>query len=517
MHRIMTVRVVTAAEAAELDQRAIADGTLSRELMRAASAATAQSVLQRFAAEAARGVAIYAGVGNNGGDAWRVGALLARSGLQVRVHSTGAARSADAQVEQREALSVVQSGEPDGSEGVVIDGLLGTGATGAPRDAVEHAIRLMHERHHAARVVAVDVPSGVNATTGECAGVHVRAHLTVTYGSLKRGLLRNRAAAGAILVADIGLGRVASGWSDLPTLVDADFVRRAVPPIVADAHKGTRRRLLVVGGAAGMAGASILAARGAMRSGIGMVKLCVAPQSLVAVQGGEPAAMAAPWPTDDAEAAALGAWAHAMLIGPGLGRSPEAGALIERMLGAFAGPVVLDADALNAFEGRREQLAALLRGRAAVITPHAVEFGRLMGVSPAAADEERFDAAQQAARELGCTVLLKGVPTVIANSTERWVSASGTPALATAGSGDVLGGMVATLLAQTGDSTTSAAAGAWAHGRAAEMAGAGWGVRGVTLDDILLALPTVWQLSDVPLSPPWLAQLQAVVEHSAVV
>ncbi len=513
----MTVRVVTAAEAAELEQRAIADGTLSRELMRAAAAATAQSVLQRFAPEAARGVAIYAGVGNNGGDAWRVGALLARSGLPVRVHSTGAAQTADAQVEQREALAVVESGEPDGSEGVVIDGLLGTGATGAPRDAVETAIRLLQERHRTARVVAVDVPSGVNATTGECAGVHVRAHLTVTYGSLKRGVLRNRAAAGAILVADIGLGRVAAAWSELPSLVDAEFVRRAVPPILADAHKGTRRRLLVVGGAAGMAGAPILAARGAMRSGIGMVKLCVAPQSLVAVQGGEPAAMAAPWPTDDAEAAALGAWAHALLIGPGLGRSDEAAALIARMLGVFAGPVVLDADALNAFEGRREQLAALLNGRTAVITPHAVEFARLIGGDAASADEERFDAAQQAARDLRCTVLLKGVPTVIANATERWVSAAGTPALATAGSGDVLGGIVATLLAQTGEDLASAAAGAWAHGRAAEIAGAGRGVRGVTLDDVLRALPTVWQLSDAPRSPPWLAELAPVAELPTVV
>ncbi|MBI1809898.1 MAG: NAD(P)H-hydrate dehydratase, partial [Gemmatimonadetes bacterium] len=315
-----------------------------------------------------------------------------------------------------------------------------------------------------------------------------------------------------------GLGAAAAAWNELPSLVDDTLVRAIVPPITANAHKGTRKRLVIVGGAAGMAGASILAARAAMRSGIGMTKLCVARESLEAVQAGEPAAMAAVWPESADEARALGEWAHAILIGPGLGRTSASFAVLEHVLRCFAGPVVLDADALSLFEGQTRQLATLLDGRAAVITPHEVEFSRLTGMSLDAVEAGRFEVAADLARALSCTVLLKGVPTVIADGTLTNVSAAGSPVLATAGSGDVLGGIVATLLAQTGQARESAAAGAWVHGRAAERAGGGR-VRGATLDDVLGELRAVWsevRPLDGPSAPdarPWLAELPAVGER----
>ena len=363
----------------------------------------------------------------------------------------------------------------------------------------------------AARIVALDIPSGVDATTGDTSGAHVRAHLTVTFGAMKRGLLVNRDAAGAIVVVDIGLGAGAAHSGDAMSLFDRDMTFDAVAPIAASAHKGTRKRLVIIGGSRGMAGATILAARGAMRSGIGMVKIAAADESIAAVQASEAAVMCARWPQSDDEFKALFDWANVLLVGPGLGLGASATAFAERVLREWRGPVVVDADGLTAFAGRATALGALLNGRPAVITPHAVEFSRLAGVSPEEVNSRRFEIAAELARTVNATVLLKGVPTVVSDGVATDVSASGTPVLATGGSGDVLGGMVATLLAQGSDPRSSAAAAAWVHGRAAEIAGAGH-VRGVNLNDVVAALRDAWRLEGKSVPAPILAELPAVGE-----
>lgn len=491
----MSVRVVSAREAAELDAAAIAGGTPSRLLMESAGRAAAALIVSRFPLEASRGVAIYAGPGNNGGDAWVVAAELARRGVRVRVAEVLPARTPDAIAAREAASALLTHSAPDGSEGVIVDGLLGTGAHGAAEGPVAEAIgRIEFARSSAAggaRIVALDMPSGVDATTGEAAGVHVRAHLTVTFGAVKRGLLVNRDAAGAIVVVDIGLGAAAAHTGDAVPLLDAAMVRDAVPPTAAAAHKGTRKRLAIVGGARGMAGSTILAARGALRSGIGMVKLVVSSDSISVVQSAEPTAMAAAWPRRDEEFEALYAWANVLLIGPGLGLGDAARAFAERLLREWRGPVVVDADGLTAFAGDAGTLGGFLAHRPAVITPHAVEFSRLAGVTPEVVNARRFEIAAELARTVHATVLLKGVPTVVSDGIATDVSASGTPVLATAGSGDVLGGIVATLLAQGDNARTSAAAAAWVHGHAAEIAGAGR-VRGVNLSDVIDAIRHAW-------------------------
>ena len=182
-----------------------------------------------------------------------------------------------------------------------------------------------------------------------------------------------------------------------------------------------------------------------------------------------------------------------LLIGPGLGPREQARASVTEWLSAFSGPVVVDADALNAFAGDEAALGDLLDGRAAIITPHPLEFARLIGVDVDTVLDERFEIGARLARALHAVVLLKGVPTVITSPEgTSLVSAAGTPVLAAAGSGDILGGIVATLLAQTGDPLAAAASAAWIHGRAAEIANAGRVVRGVTLDDALVALGQAW-------------------------
>jgi NAD(P)H-hydrate epimerase len=297
--------------------------------------------------------------------------------------------------------------------------------------------------------------------------------------------------------------------------VDEAWVGAMVPAIAADAHKGVRKRLAVIGGAHGMAGATVLAARGAARSGIGMVRIVAAPESVGAVQSAVVEATAAPWPNDDAELQrVVGDYADVVAAGPGLGRDEASRELLVRLLRVWRGPTVLDADALTLFAGRAETLGEALGGRPAVLTPHASEFARLAGCTVDEVLRERFERPRDLARVTGAVVVLKGVPTVVASPAgELLVSAAGTPALAAAGAGDLLTGVVATLLGQTGDAFASAAAGAWCHGRAAEIATTGRPTRGVTLDDVTSCLSHVWRFGSRPAEPYVLAELPAVGER----
>jgi ADP-dependent NAD(P)H-hydrate dehydratase / NAD(P)H-hydrate epimerase len=510
----VTVRVVTAAEAAARDAAAIRSGVPSRALMQRAGAAAAAELCQRFAHRLAAGVAVYTGAGNNGGDGWVVAGALAAAGIRVRVEEVLEARTDDARAEREAARAILGGERPTGQEGVIVDALLGTGARARPRDAVAGAIaRMDARRRDGAAVVALDLPSGVDATTGDDEGA-VTADLTVTFGTMKRGALIARDRCGAIVVLDIGLGAHADLADGAPALVDAAWVHGRVPPIAARAHKGTRGRLVIVGGAAGggMAGASVLAAHAALRSGAGMVRLVVAPENMSVVQTAAYDALANAWPeSDDAVRGTICEWADAVLIGPGLGRSDAARALLERVLRLWRGPVVADADALNLFEGNAPALAALLRDRPALITPHPAEAGRLVGARASEVVAQQFDVAASLAKTLDAAVLLKGVPTVVAApGGDRYVSGAGTPALATAGSGDLLAGIAATLVMQRKEAAESGACAAWIHGRAAEIATGAGPVRGTTLDQVTAALRAVWA-EPVPAGrAPVLAELPAV-------
>ena len=512
------VRVVSAEEAAARDRSAIQAGIPSRALMQRAGAASAAEIALRFGRSLRGGVLVFAGPGNNGGDAWVVARALAAAGVAVRVCEPVPAATTDARAERELAVphvelvsadaAALQRGDVYRGEPVVIDGLLGTGGSGAPRGAVGAAINGLRVLRERASVVALDLPSGLDATTG---ALHAptRAALTLTYGTLKRGQLVSRAACGRIVVLDIGLGTHAELEDGAPRAVSGAWVARHVPDVPADAHKGTRRKIAIVGGGPGMSGAAILAARAAWRSGVGMVKLIVAPESLAAVREAEPHSLTAAWPTTAAEAQRELGWADAIAVGPGLGVGGAARDVLELVLTEFRGPAVLDADALNTFASNVNGLAKLLWKRPSVLTPHPMEFARLTGSAVDDVLARRFDIAQPLVRHTGAAVLLKGQPTVVtAPSGERFVSASGTPLLAAAGSGDLLTGIVATLLAQLGDPAIAAACGAWVHGRAAQLAQRGHdGVRGLTLDDVLAHMPSAWRAHDAPSRYPVLLEL----------
>ena len=511
-HRSIPARVASAAEAAAWDRATIDGGVPSRALMQRAGAAAASEIHRRFRHRLGRGVAIFAGPGNNGGDAWVVGRALAAAGVQVRVSELEPPRTDDARAERELALRVLGTEPPTGAEEIVIDGVLGTGVRGAPRgEAAEAIARINALRDGGATVIALDVPSGLDASSGSCE-LAVLADLTLTFGAAKRGLLVARGQCGTIAVLDIGLD--AEEGAALPELVDHRWVAARVPAIAPEAHKGVRKKLAVVGGSLGMAGASIFAGRAAMVSGIGMVRLVVPSESVTVVQKAAPELMAREWPAAIGDvASSVADWADVVLIGPGLGRSRETRELVEQVLRGFGGPVVLDADALNVFERDAPALASALGRRDSILTPHPMELARLLGADVQAVLDRRFEIAEEAARMLHATVLLKGVPTVIAAASgARLVSAAGSPALGVAGSGDLLGGMAATLLAQASDPLAAAACAAWVHGRAGEIAsqmhGAG-GVRGVTIEHLLEAIGAAWRVHDVPPCYPVILELTA--------
>jgi len=486
-------------------------GTSSAELMSRAGRSAATEILERCADRLGKGALIYVGPGNNGGDGWVVAESLCSSGIVVAVIETTAntaPRSHEATKARDAAIAAgAIVGNANGGERLIVDALLGTGSSGAPRGAIAEAIaRIDEERHRGAIVVAIDVPSGLDATTGAHEGAVV-ADLTLTFGTIKRGQLISRANCGDVVALDIGLVGDTAICS-LPILVDRDWVSQRVPPIPPDAHKGTRKRLSVIGGGPGMAGATILCGEGALRSGIGLLKIVAAETNAVAIHSAVPAALFQKWPSTPAELEKLATSADVIAIGPGLGNSPHTRDLVERVLLSWSGPVVIDADGLNVFAGDLDSLAELLNARPAIITPHPSEMGRLIGVSTEVVLANRFEVGSEVAKKLRCAVLLKGTPTVIFSPDgSRYVSASGTAALATGGSGDVLTGIASTLLGQmyeTRSPAEAAACAAFVHGRAAELCAF---VRGTTLDDILAALPAAWNEQTEPARAGVLAEV----------
>ncbi len=496
----MGVRVATAKETEGCERAVIERGTTTASSLMSRAGTEAASVIADRCRMPDSGVTVFAGTGNNGGDGWVVAGALRSRGIACRVIAHGDPRTDEARRARESALAlgVEESEDAEDAEtgSLAIDALLGTGSAGAPRGKMADGIaRISALRRAGANVVSLDLPSGLDATTGWHQQV-VTADITVSFGNVKRGQLLARDTCGAVAVVDIGLAD--DDAVGLPLLVDESWVATRVPPIPASAHKGTRKTVAVVGGGKGMAGAAILAGEGALRAGCGVLRISTAAGNEVAVYAGIPAAIVQAWPEIPSDLESLSIDVDAIAIGPGLGNSPLTRDLVERVLLAWSGPVVVDADALNVFAGDSLSLSQLLRGRPAVITPHPAELARLLGLDTSEVVASRFDIGLDLAADIGAVVLLKGSPTVVFSpSGRRYVSAAGTAALATGGSGDVLTGMTGTLLAQmSGDGSGAdpaevAACAAFVHGRAAEICGH---VRGTTLADVLSAMPSAWNL-----------------------
>jgi len=364
---------------------------------------------------------------------------------------------------------------------------------------------------YGAPILAVDGPTGLDLTSGEAHGP-VRAQLTVTFGGPRRGHLLAREWCGKVVVVDIGFPPPDGAW---PLLITDRWAAERLPRLAPQMHKGDRGRVCVVGGADGMSGAALHAARAALAAGAGLVKLVAARETIAAAQASLPDVLTVESALGETIEPAVGEaidWADALVLGPGLGREPRDARepFVRDVLGRRPVPTVVDADALHFLQNLQNLHQPPSR---LVCTPHLGEFRALAG--DALADEaanDRWSAAARAATKLKCTVLLKGVPTVIADLRgPEHVVASGNPGLATGGSGDLLAGFIGAFLARGTAPAEAAALGAHALGRAAEQGARQWTARSLRPADVLAALPDVWRgWKDVrPARPPVLVELEA--------
>jgi len=499
------VPVLSATEAAAWDSAARTQYRIpSRVLMEAAGRAVAQVVLRDFPDVLARGVLVAAGAGNNGGDGWVAARALHAAAVPVWVAALDP--KTDDAIDNRALARVdgvreIGREEPWPAAAVAVDALLGTGAAGPARgDVLALAQRLVT---YGAPIVAIDGPTGLDLSTGEAHGP-LRADVSVTFGGPRRGHLLARDWCGKVVVVDIGFPPPDPGW---PVLVTDAWAGARLPKLAPTMHKGDRGRVTVVGGSNGMTGAALHAARAALAAGAGLVKLVAGPETIAAARASLPDVLtveSALGPDVTAPAAEALEWADALVVGPGLGREPPRAQFLQGVLARRAIPTVIDADALMLFQGPIE--------RPVVLTPHLGEFRAQFGDQLAdEAANDRWAAATKAAQKVKATVLLKGVPTVIADLRGPiHVVASGNPGLATGGSGDLLAGFIGAFLARGSPGPEAAALGAHALGRAAEQGARQWTARSLRPADVLAALPDTWRAwaTSRPMGPPVITVLE---------
>jgi ADP-dependent NAD(P)H-hydrate dehydratase / NAD(P)H-hydrate epimerase len=459
---------------ARADERAVASGTPVAVLMERAGQSVAWAVRRACGGTYGKRVVVVCGKGNNGGDG-RVAARVLR-GWGVRVDRFELAQGVD---QERFVRAVARAN-------CVVDAMFGTGFRGALDGDARWVADAVHDAQ--AYVVAVDIPSGVSGATGAIVDEAVWADETVCFAALKPGLVLEpgRSYAGRVQVVDIGIDVSSGEGPELGVTEDHDLV--SIPTRAAESHKWIAG-LMVVGGSSGMTGAPLMVSHAAMRAGAGIVWCCVPGEEAAARASGTevitrslPATKAGAL----AEAAARDVLAplerfKAIVIGPGLGTKGSTAAAVRRIVGKAPVPMVLDADGLNGLKGDLRPLAS--RRAPTVLTPHDGEYARLMGNPPGA---DRVAAARALANASGCVALLKGSATVIADPDGRArVNPTGNPALATAGTGDVLSGIIGGFLARGARPFEAAAAGAFVHGRAADVAGH----TGLVAGDLIGALP----------------------------
>ncbi|MDP6490820.1 MAG: NAD(P)H-hydrate dehydratase [Kiritimatiellia bacterium] len=513
------MKLVTSAQMRELDRRTIEEfGTPGEVLMERAGQGVAAAVLRLAELTGRMGcVRVVAGKGNNGGDAFVVARCLHEMGLPVQL-ILAAERDAlqgDALIHFERMLDAgVQPVAPVHAGGLppdtvhadlelVVEGILGTGISGAPRGATGEAIALVNQLGMHRPVIAIDVPSGLNSDTGDAAGAVVQADVTATIGLPKRGLVAPQAAdaVGNIEVIDIGIPSdyIVELPDDTGLITPADL-RHLFPRRQRASHKGTYGHVLLIGGSREFSGAIAMAAMSAVRSGVGLVTVLTPAAIASTVAALVPEAMvhgAADRVDGTLAAEAMTNWSHdldafdAVLIGPGLTRSLDAQTLCRAVMESATVPLVLDADALPDAEN-----AGLLAAVSSplVLTPHPGEMARLLGSDTATVQAERLQTARSAAAQAGATVVLKGHGTVVAQSSGlAAINPTGNPGMASGGMGDVLAGLLAGLLAQGMVPNDAARAAVFLHGRAADMAAWQEAQPSITATDVIAMLGSAFR------------------------
>ena len=477
-------------------------GVPSLQLMEAAGAAVAEA-----AGEVARGGAarVVCGKGNNGGDGLVAARRLAEAGHRVEALLLwpSGELSPDARTNLERCEAPVRELDPaevagalDGA-GVVVDAIFGTGFEGAPRAPADEAIAAINDC--GAPVVAADIASGVDASSGETEGMAVKADVTVSFHAPKLGhwIAPGKSHTGKLRVAAIG---IPPGAPSAPAggLID-DGVLALVPGRLTNSTKFDSGEVLVVGGSRGLTGAVCMSAEASIRAGAGYATVAV-PADLEHIfeikltevmSRGFPEAAGRLASASAEDVLAAGARAAAVVLGPGLGRDPDSFELARAVARGVKAPLLIDADGLNAHAEKLESLAT--RDSATVLTPHAGELGRLLGIGSDEVSAHRLASARAAAERSGAIVVLKGDDTLVASADRLAVSRGGSPGLAPAGTGDVLSGTIGALLARGADPFAAVCAGVHAHQRAGRIAAERAGsAESVVATDVIAALPAAF-------------------------
>ncbi len=511
------LKLTSAAQMREMDRRTIGDyGVPGIVLMENAALRVVEVMAERFGPLRGKRVTVVCGKGNNGGDGLAIARHLeTRLGAQVTVNAVADpedyAGDAAASYKMARAFGLdIRHGHPHLASGadVVVDALLGTGITGGVHGRLAGIINAMNDSGRP--IVSVDVPSGLDADTGEVEGACVRATLTVTFALPKLGLMVYPGAeyVGELVVADIGMPRTVMAAEDvLVGATEASDVAAWLPVRIngRDSNKGKFGHVTVFAGSAGFAGAPVLTSEAAARAGAGLVTLAVPEKLQDAVMARvSPVVMTRGLAETDAgafageavgSALALAAKGTAAALGPGLGgaEDEETRAFVRAFVSRCPVPLVIDADALNCLASEPDRGASAVKCRTVptILTPHPGEMGRLLGTDTQAVQAGRRAAAEQAARAYGCVVLLKGARTLIAAPDGRLaVNTTSNPGMATGGSGDVLSGLLAALLAGGLAAWEAAVAGAYLHGLAGDLAAkAQGGPAGLIATDLVALLP----------------------------
>ena len=494
------MKLYTAEEMSRADTGAQELGIPGGVLMERAGAGMTHVALEGFAPGRAL---VVAGGGNNGGDGFVVARELHRAGVEVAVLATkdeyGGDPGTNFEILRNLGVRFVNPDELEaelGQADLVVDALLGTGFSGEVREKEARLIEKMNES--LVPILAIDVPSGVDGATGEVQGAAVRADVTVCAHAAKVGCVISpgREHAGEVIAVDIGIPPEADVE---PSLVwtDADSLRGKVPRTVEPAHKYSAGALLVVAGSRHTTGAPQMVVRGAERTGCGIVFLATSEAAAPAVDLALTETLVHGVPEDGEGYMTSAALDHilelaertsALAVGPGMGTGEEGRRLVEGILKEIETPVLIDADAVTNLAGT-DTLAK--RSAPTVITPHAGELGHLLGAGAKEVSARRLRSARQAAEQRGCCVLLKGSDTLVVKGEKTAVNSTGNVALATAGTGDILSGVIGALLSRGVDVYEAAQVGAWAHGRAAELwlEDAGWPAESLIATDLLDFLP----------------------------
>ena len=507
------MKVVTASEMRQIDGQTIeAIGIPGVVLMENAGGAVVRAIRKHFP-ECQR-IGVVVGKGNNGGDGLVIARQLALAGRSVQIflvsppdRFTGDALT-NLQIAQNLDLPFVQIlSEDDLGQlknplrtcDLIVDAIFGTGLRGAVRGYIADVIECINAA--ACPVVAVDLPSGLEADTGVAEGACIQATYTVTMGLPKRGLLLHPGAdwTGKLEVADIGFPpSVIAAQNIQVNWTQPEDAAKVIPPRHRHSHKGTYGRIFVVAASTGMTGAATLTSEAALRVGGGLVTLGIPTSLNPILEMKLTEVMTLPLPETAEGTLARDAKSQilefvertgsVLAVGPGLSQHPETVSLVHSLIREIEPPIVIDADGLNALAQSKELLSSLTSR--AVLTPHPGEMGRLIGGTVAEVERDRIGVAQHFAQEYDVTLVLKGAPTVIAGgSGEVWLNSTGNPGMATAGMGDVLTGIIVGLMAQGVSSYDAAMFGVYLHGLAGDMAAESIGMHGLMAGDVLAAVP----------------------------